>query len=525
MISDYITEELGFAVIPGGVQRFHTHLLKQASNDQIQFYVEIQLTDSSGTPIGPTLSSGSSEIGWVDASTPVEVTVDLTLPTTTIDPTNRMIVRLYLDNNNSSAKSVVYYTEGTSYYSFVLTSVGVVGSTSGTSGSSGTSGANGSSGSSGTSGINGANQRINLTSPVANTSTGTFSVNSTDNRLLNLTPAGLTFTPTSTGDVVVSAELGGSLNAGGYYTIYYGTGSVPTNGATGGFASNTTLYSSTFGTYDAVSLTGVITGLTINTQYWFAVGVRSLSVIQTFLYIRSSGSVFELAGAIGATGSNGSSGTSGSNGSSGTSGGGGASGPTMFNSIIAPATQSTFPYYKLNVPAITFSGVNMTTNNNTIYFVNTNLSAGEVINEVALLVTNATGLTSATYSIGLYSTTTDSAGRFFANTLVQTLGTINFSTTGRKTVTGIGYTVPSSTNGIYYVGLASQVTGTAPQIFGPANTLTPTYYGSLDGATMQRPLMLTRVTVDGTLPSSISISTWLNYTNVTTGIYYIGFRS
>jgi hypothetical protein len=156
MISDYITEELGFAVIPGGVQRFHTHLLKQASNDAIEYYVEIQLADSSGTPIGPTLSSGKSLVGWVDASTPVEVTVDLTLPTTTIDPTNRMIVRLYLDNNNSSSKNVVYYTEGVSYYSFVLTSVGVVGSTSGTSGTSGLNGTSGTTGTSGTSGVNGA---------------------------------------------------------------------------------------------------------------------------------------------------------------------------------------------------------------------------------------------------------------------------------------------------------------------------------------------------------------------------------
>ena len=376
----------------------------------------------------------------------------------------------------------------------------------------------GSSGTSGTSGVNGANQRINLTSPAANTGTGTFSANSTDNKLLNLTPTGLTFTPTSTGDVVVSVELGASLNSGGYYTIYYGTGSVPTNGATGGSASNTTLYSSTSGTYDAVSLTGVITGLTINTQYWFAVGVRSVSGTQTFFYIRSSGSVFELAGAIGATGSTGATGAAGTSGTSG----GGSAGPTMFNSMIAPATQSTFPYYKLNVPAITFSGTNLTTANNTIYFLNTNLSAGEVLIEVALLVTNVTGLTTATYTIGLYSTTTDSAGRFYANTLVQTLGTITFTTTGRKTVTGIGYTVPSSTNGIYYVGLASQVTGTAPTIFGPVNSVTPCYYASLDGSTMQRQMMLTTT---GTLPSSISISTWLSYTNNTSGIYYIGFRS
>ena len=60
--------------------------------------------------------------------------MDLTLPTTTIDPTNRMIVRIYLSNNDSNTHSVNWYTEGTSYYSFVITSVGVVGGTSGSSG-------------------------------------------------------------------------------------------------------------------------------------------------------------------------------------------------------------------------------------------------------------------------------------------------------------------------------------------------------------------------------------------------------
>jgi hypothetical protein len=155
LVSDYITPQLGFNVIPGGVQRFHLHYLKQASNDDIDAYVEIQLADSSGTPIGPTISSNIALIGWVSSVIPVEVNVDIVLPTTTIDPTNRMIVRLYLNNMTSSSKSVVYYTEGNSYYSFVLTSVGALAGTSGTSGSSGTSGTSGSSGTSGTSGSSG----------------------------------------------------------------------------------------------------------------------------------------------------------------------------------------------------------------------------------------------------------------------------------------------------------------------------------------------------------------------------------
>ena len=147
MVSDYITPQLGFSVIPGGVQRFHLHYLKQASNDDIDAYVEIQLADSTGTPIGPTITSNVGLIGWVTSVIPVEVNLDLVIPTTTIDPTNRMIVRLYLNSNESSSKSVVYYTEGTSYYSFIVTSVGAI------AGTSGTSGVNGSSGTSGTSGI------------------------------------------------------------------------------------------------------------------------------------------------------------------------------------------------------------------------------------------------------------------------------------------------------------------------------------------------------------------------------------
>jgi len=154
-VSSFITPELGFAVIPGGTQRFHSHYLKQAANDHIEAYVTIQLANAVGVGIGPILTSGISEIGWVDASTPVEVTLDLTLPTTAIDPTNRMIVKIYLNNSDSTAHSVNWYTEGTQYYSFVITTVASVSGTSGTSGVNGTSGVDGATGTSGTSGVNG----------------------------------------------------------------------------------------------------------------------------------------------------------------------------------------------------------------------------------------------------------------------------------------------------------------------------------------------------------------------------------
>ncbi len=154
VVSEFLTPQLGFAVIPGGTQRFHFHFLKQASNDSIETYATIQLANSSGVAIGPVIQTGTSLIGWVDASTPVEVTLDLTLSTTAIDPTNRMIVRIYLMNNDSNAHIVNWYTEGNQYYAFVLTSVGVVGN-QGVTGPQGAQGAQGVAGAQGTEGTQG----------------------------------------------------------------------------------------------------------------------------------------------------------------------------------------------------------------------------------------------------------------------------------------------------------------------------------------------------------------------------------
>jgi hypothetical protein len=143
LVKQFITEELGFSIIPGGTQRFHMHFLKGAVGHDIEAYVEIRLTDSAGTPIGPTLSTGKNYIGWNDAVTTVEVFLDVTLPTTAIDPTNKMAAYIRLDNKDSNSRTVEWHTEGSNDYSYVVTSVGVVNGTSGTSGTSGVNGATG----------------------------------------------------------------------------------------------------------------------------------------------------------------------------------------------------------------------------------------------------------------------------------------------------------------------------------------------------------------------------------------------
>jgi len=120
LVESFITKELGFSIIPAGVQRFHLHFLKGAVGHDIEAYVQIRLADSSGTPIGPTLSTGKNYIGWNDSVTTVETLVDLTLPTTGIDPTNRMIANIYLDNKDSNSRTVQWHTEGTDDYSYVM---------------------------------------------------------------------------------------------------------------------------------------------------------------------------------------------------------------------------------------------------------------------------------------------------------------------------------------------------------------------------------------------------------------------
>ena len=165
LVQEFITPELGFTVIPGGVQRFHLHFLKPAQNDNIETYVTLQLANSAGVPYGPAAPTNAALIGWTDSVNPVEVEIDLVLPTTAVLASDRVIIKIYLNNNDSTTHIVNWYTEGSSNYSYVTTTVAPTTGTSGTSGTSGqngTSGVNGAQGpqgadgSSGTSGLTGA---------------------------------------------------------------------------------------------------------------------------------------------------------------------------------------------------------------------------------------------------------------------------------------------------------------------------------------------------------------------------------
>jgi len=127
LVTSFMTPELGFSVIPAGIQNFHLHFLKPAINDKVNAYCTIELANSAGIGYGTILQSAIEVIGW-NLGLPYSIQSLLTLVTTTINPTDRMIVKVYLNNLDSTQHIVGFYTEGSAYYSFVQTSTQAIGS-------------------------------------------------------------------------------------------------------------------------------------------------------------------------------------------------------------------------------------------------------------------------------------------------------------------------------------------------------------------------------------------------------------
>lgn len=334
VVSSFITPQLGFSVIPGGTQRFHLHFKKSSNGDNIDALVGIQLYDSAGTtPLGSELFTNIAAIGWIDSSTPVETTVDLTLSTMTIDPTNRMVVRIYVKDQSSGSHNVDWYSEGTQYYSFVLTSVGAIAGTSGSSGSSGTSGISGSSGtngvsgssgtsgvtgSSGTSGINGLSGDIYKT-----TSTTSFTLGTSGTITIG---TGLAYTISQ--DIIISHDISN-------HQVSMVTGYNPSTGVLSFSAPSQVEGSGTYTSWE-VNLNGAVGGD----------GTSGTSGIS------GSSGISGTSGTSGNSGIDGSSGTSGISGSSGTSGANGTSGVSAVAAFHPILTTTTGIVYNLSIGAV-----------------------------------------------------------------------------------------------------------------------------------------------------------------------------
>jgi hypothetical protein len=210
-------------------------------------------------------------------------------------------------NYGSSGQGLV--TDGAGGLSWGVVS----GGTSGTNGTSGTSGV-GSSGTSGTSGQTGTSGtspspigQISWQNSTNSYQTLTISSVGTSGKMIGAT-GGFYFTPLSTGVVYVNYELQSSASTDLIYELRYGTGAAPADGsAATGTATAERMIS--FG--GEMSISFIVNGLSVGTQYWFALLAKTISGTTTLIYEYINASAFELGGVVGATGNDGTSGTSG----------------------------------------------------------------------------------------------------------------------------------------------------------------------------------------------------------------------
>jgi len=147
LLASFASDPFDFTIIPGGAQDFRLHMSKAASNNDISGYCLLKLAANDGTVISTIGTTSLTAIGWnTDANTAVELFTDIVMPTTNVSVGQRMIVEIYALNNETSSKDVKFYTEGTAYYSYVVTSLQAAPGPTGYTGSKGDTGYTGSAG-------------------------------------------------------------------------------------------------------------------------------------------------------------------------------------------------------------------------------------------------------------------------------------------------------------------------------------------------------------------------------------------
>jgi len=155
LIQSYITPEFGFALIPAGIQRFYLYGLKTNNADNVQMFVRLKLANSAGTVIS-TIGDTDPTLVSYNSTNPVEIKTEIVLPSTTVDPTNRMIVEVYGSVQSGGAKSLTFYTQGSQHYSYVITSLQAPEGPQGPTGATGATGPIGATGATGPTGPIGA---------------------------------------------------------------------------------------------------------------------------------------------------------------------------------------------------------------------------------------------------------------------------------------------------------------------------------------------------------------------------------
>ena len=244
LVESYISEPFDFAVIPGGVQRFQLWMTKPANNDDLEVFCELSLCDNAGTVIASVGTSQPTNIAWNNnSSTPTLNQTDITFPTTTVTVGQRMKVDIYVVNNENQNKTVTFYTEGTSHYSYVITTthgveVGDIGAT-GATGPQGDIGATGAAFSSPYTGNIQINGQSWVTVDANGNTTSTTAVDWDNGNVqtftLNANPTTFTFSNGNAGAtyiLIVRQNGAGSYTINWPGTVTWSGGSAPTMTAT-----------------------------------------------------------------------------------------------------------------------------------------------------------------------------------------------------------------------------------------------------------------------------------------------------
>ena len=147
-ISSYITDagDPNSVVIPPGIWSAFINLSKNAQSDNLEVYYRVYKRDSGGTE---TLlyTSDLVAIGWsVNNTTAVESKIDVIFSSTSLNASDRILIKFYANNLDNASRTIKLYTEGSQHYSYIVTTVAPVSGSSGSIGSAGSLGSQGGTG-------------------------------------------------------------------------------------------------------------------------------------------------------------------------------------------------------------------------------------------------------------------------------------------------------------------------------------------------------------------------------------------
>ena len=143
----------GVLVIPNGIWHMYGYFTKVSQTDNIEYYYTVSKWN--GISAQTLFTSSQVALGWdTNNTTPVEIKSNALATTAILTLSDRLIVSVYLNNNDPNPRTANFYTEGVNNYSYIVTSLEVKGVT-GPQGFLGATGVQGNTGPQGTTGPQG----------------------------------------------------------------------------------------------------------------------------------------------------------------------------------------------------------------------------------------------------------------------------------------------------------------------------------------------------------------------------------